>query len=325
MGTDFYATLGVSRTADADEIKKAYRKLASKLHPDKHPGDKAAETRFKQVNRAYQVLGDPKTRALYDEFGEEALSEGFNPERARTYRQWSDMGAGRGGMRGEPGATVFDIDDLFGGRGGGGGAGGLGDMLGDLFGRARGGSGRAAQGARGGDIESELTIDFASAVNGNTVSLRLDTSPEPIQVRIPAGATEGSRLRIKGQGAPGAFGGPKGDLLVTIRVAPHKRFRLEGEELHVELPITLGEAYRGAKVKIPTPSGDVTLKIPARAQSGQVVRLKGKGLNRASRPAGDLYVHFLIQIPDSDAKEVQDAVDLLEAHANPDIRGDLHF
>lgn len=322
MATDYYTTLGVSRTADADEIKKAYRKLASKLHPDKHPGDKAAEAKFKQVNRAYQVLGDAKKRALYDEFGEQAESEGFNPERARTYRQWSDMGRGDGGTRGDPNGAVFDIDDLLGARGG---AGGLGDMLGDLFGRSRGGAGRAVRGSRGGDIESELTIDFASAINGNTVSLRLETSPEPIQVRIPPGATEGSRLRIKGQGAPGAFGGPKGDLIVTIRVAPHPRFRLQGEELHVDLPITVGEAYRGAKVKIPTPSGDVTLKVPARAQSGQVVRLKGKGLARPSRPAGDLYVHFLIQIPDSDAKEVQEAVDLLEAHATADIRADLHF
>jgi len=323
MATDYYATLGVSRTADAEEIKKAYRKLASKLHPDKRPGDKAAEAKFKQVNRAYQVLGDAKKRALYDEFGEQAESEGFNPERARTYRQWSDMGrgGGGGGMRGDPNGTVFDIDDLFGGRAGGG----LGDMLGDLFGRSRGGPGRTPQGGRGGDIESELMIDFASAINGNTVSLRLETSPEPIQVRIPPGATEGSRLRIKGQGAPGAFGGPKGDLLITIHVAPHPRFRLEGDELHVDLPITVGEAYRGAKVKIPTPSGEVTLKVPARAQSGQVVRLKGKGLARPSRPAGDLYVHFLIQIPDSDAEEVGAAVDRLEAHATADIRADLHF
>ncbi len=321
MATDYYSTLGVSRTADADEIKKAYRKLAAKLHPDKHPGDKGAEARFKQVNQAYQVLGDPKRRALYDEFGEQAMSEGFNADKARAYRQWSNMGAGRGGYRGEAGGSTFDFEDLFGGRGGGG----LGDMLGDLFGRARGGGGRAAAQARGSDVESELSIDFASAVHGNTVSLRLSSEPEPIQVRIPPGATEGCRLRIKGQGGASPFGGPKGDLIVTIHVEPHPRFRLEGDQLHVDLPITIGEAYRGGKVKVPTPKGEVALKIPPHARSGQVVRVKGKGVCKPGRTPGDLFVHFLIQIPDSEASEVREAIDRLEAHADPDIRSDVRL
>lgn len=319
MATDYYSILGVGKGADAEAIKKAYRTLAASLHPDKHPGDKSAETRFKQVNQAYQVLSDPKKRSLYDEFGEQALSEGFNADRARAYKQWSGMGSGRG--RGGPG-QVFDVEDLF-GRGGGMG-GGLGDMIGDLFGRARGG--RQPQPAVAGqDIESALTIDFVSAVKGTTVSLQIEGQPDSVKVRIPPGATEGSKLRIKGQGAPSPFGGANGDLLLSIHVTPHPHFRIEGDDLHVDVPITLGEAYRGAKVKVPTPRGVVTLTVPARAQSGQVVRLRGKGVAKSGRAAGDLYVRFLIRIPTSDAPEVSEAIDKLEAHADKAIREDLSF
>ncbi|MBI5537212.1 MAG: DnaJ domain-containing protein [Deltaproteobacteria bacterium] len=320
MATDFYSVLGVGKNAEAAEIKKAYRKLASSLHPDKHPGDKSAETRFKRVNQAYQVLSDPKKKALYDEFGEQGLAEGFNADRARAYQSWSKMGAGRGGVGG-PG-SVFEVEDLFGRASGGG----LGDMLGDLFGRVRGGGGARQQPqTRGQDIQSELTIDFVSAVNGNTVALQIDGSSEPVQVRIPPGANEGSRLRIKGQGGASPFGGARGDLLLTIHVTPHPSFRMEGDDLHLNLPITVGEAYRGAKVKVPTPRGEVSLKVPAGAQSGQMVRLRGKGVSKAGRAAGDLYVHFQIRIPTVDAPEVRAAIDQLEEHADASLRDDLHF
>ena len=323
MASDYYSVLGVSKGADAEEIKKAYRKLAASLHPDKRPGDRSAESKFKKVNQAYQVLSDPKKRALYDEFGEQGLSEGFNAERARNYRQWSNMGAGRGGRAGGSRGGVFEVEDLF-GRGAAGG--GLGDMLGDLFSRARGSrAGAPAAQARGGDVESELTIDFASAVNGTTVSLMIEGAGEPVQVRIPPGAVEGSRLRIKGQGAPSPFGGPPGDLLLTIHVTPHAHFRLEGDDLHLDLPITIGEAYRGAKVKVPTPRGLVTLTVPAGAQSGRRMRLRGKGVARPGKPAGDLYVRFEIRIPTGSDPGVRKAVDALEEHMTDDIRADIHF
>src|SRR6266542_2964582 len=207
MARDFYAILGQSRQATADEIKKAYRKLAGKLHPDKNPGNKATEALFKDVNRAYEVLSDPKKRSLYDEFGEDALRECFDPERMRQYRNWSS----RQGSPGAAGGMPFNFEDLFRGASGvaggnEGSVGGVGDIFGDLFGgRRRRGGGRSP--VRGADQESEITIDFTSAVKGGTFTLRKSESEEPITVRIPPGADEGSRLRIAGHGGPAANGG----------------------------------------------------------------------------------------------------------------------
>lgn len=318
MATDFYAVLGVSKDADTAQIKKAYRKLAASRHPDKHPGDKSAEARFKQVNQAYQVLGDPKKRALYDEFGEQALSEGFDPERARAYRQWAPRGRGRNRVEATRDGT-YDAEELFGSEGG------LGDMLGDLFGRARRAGSRGTSTARMPDTESELTIDFPTAIKGATMSLQLAGSAEPIQVRIPPGATEGSKLRIKGQGSPNPFGGPPADLILLIRVTPHPHFRLEDGELHMNVPITVGEAYRGSRIRVPTPRGEVALKVPAGAQSGHVVRLRGKGLDKKDRAAGDLYVHFQVQIPTSEAPDLRAAIDTVDRYCDPDVRRSLRL
>ncbi len=196
---DLYAILGVPKTADADAIKKAYRKLAGQLHPDKNPGNDKAEARFKQVNHAYDVLGDAKKRKLYDEFGEEGLREGFDAERTRAYRGWASRQPSGGARRdGFGGAQTFDPEDLFGGGGsGGGGAAGFGDLFGDLIGRQR----RQRGPVKGPDLESEITIDFASAVQGATLELRPQGSRRgPVTVRIPAGASEGSRVRIGGPG-----------------------------------------------------------------------------------------------------------------------------
>lgn len=318
MSKDLYAVLGVARDADEDTIKKAFRKLAMKYHPDKNPG-KANEQRFKEVNQANEVLSDAKKRALYDEFGEESLSQNFDPERARVIRQYG----GGGPRRGRPGGGGFDVQDIFGNAGAGGGSGDFGDIFGDLFG-GRGRGGRPGRGAalRGQDAESSVTIDFVSAVKGTT--LELSRGEEKVQVRIPAGANEGNRLRIAGQGHPGMGGGPSGDLLLTIHVSPHPHFRREGDDLHLEVPVTLGEAYRGEKIKIPTPAGEVTLKIPARTQSGQVTRLRGKGVARKGKEPGDLYVKFIVHVPTSDDPEVAKAVEALAAHV-ADPRGGLHF
>lgn len=303
MAEDLYTILGVPKNASAETIKKAYRKLAGKLHPDKNPGDKKIEDRFKQVNHAHEVLSDAKKRTLYDEFGEEGLREGFDPERVRAYRQWSTRqarGAPPGGRYvGEP----QDLEDLF----SGGGA-GFGDLFGDVIGRTR----RHRGPTKGADLESEITIDFGSALRGTTVELHSQRSgSSPVTVRIPAGAAEGSRVRIPGQGGPSPNGGPNGDLVLTTHVTPHPYFRREGDDLHLDLPIAVAEAYHGAKVKVPTVDGAVTLKVPERTQSGNVVRLRGKGVARKGRDPGDLFVHFLIRIPTDGRPEVGELIERL--------------
>jgi curved DNA-binding protein len=316
---DLYAILGVPRNADAEAIKKAYRKLAGQLHPDKNPGNKSAESRFKQVNHAYDALGDATKRKLYDEFGEEGLREGFDAERMRAYKGWANRQppSGRDGFSG---GQNFDPDDLFGAGGSGAGAAGFGDLFGDLIGRQR----RQRGPVRGPDLESEITIDFASAVQGATLELRPQgTGGGPVTVRIPAGASEGSRVRIGGQGGPSPNNGPRGDLVLTVHVTAHPFFRREGDDLHLDLPITVAEAYHGAKVHVPTPDAGVTLKVPEHTQSGQVVRLRGKGVARKGRNAGDLYVHFMIHIPTApDAGEV---IDHLAELQPDDPRKDIQF
>lgn len=288
MAQDLYGVLGVSRTADADAIKKAYRKLAKDLHPDKNPGNTQAETRFKAVNRAFNVLSDPKKRALYDEFGEEGLREGFDPERVRAYQRWSQQGGGRGG------ASGVNVEDLF----GGGGAGGF-DFLGDLFGRG----GRRRAPVKGEDHEQSLTIDFMSAVRGTSLELR-QSDGGSVTVRIPAGAHDGSRVRIAGHGSPSPYGGPPGDLVLTLHVEPHPLLRREANDLHLDVPITLHEAYFGAKIQVPTLDGPVTMKVPPRTQSGAVLRLRGKGVARKNKEPGDLYVHFVIHVPTTESPDL---------------------
>jgi curved DNA-binding protein len=320
MAQDLYATLGVPKDADADTIKKAYRKLAGQLHPDKNPGDKKKEERFKHVNHAYDVLGDAKKRKLYDEFGEDALREGFDAEKARAYKAWASQ---QGQARGRPGygGQTVDLEDLFqSGGGAGGGTGGFGDLFGDLIGRSRGRRGPA----KGPDLESEITIDFASSLRGATLDLHPHgQAGTPVTVRIPAGADEGSRVRIAGQGAPSNTGGPRGDLVLTIHVTPHPHFRREGDDLHLDLPVTVTEAFHGAKVTVPTVDGSVSMKVPQHTQSGSKVRLRGKGVARKGRAPGDLYVHFLVQIPTEGGAELTKLIDGLAAFQPGDPRADI--
>jgi curved DNA-binding protein len=310
MAQDFYRELGVSRTASADEIKKAYRKLASELHPDKRPGDKKSEARFKAVNRAHQTLSDPEKRKIYDEFGEDGLREGFDVGAARAYRE-----AARGGRaRGAPGG----VEDMF-----GGGAGGFGDLFGDLFGG--GGRGRRRGGAmKGSDVAAEVTVDLGSAIRGAELRLRLQDGGEEVTVRVPAGAGDGDRVRIGGHGAPGMMGGPPGDLVLTIRVTPHPHFERIGLDLYLDLPITPAEAYRGAKVRVPTHDGYVTLTVPKHAQSGHVARLKGKGVKRAGKQ-GDFFVRFQIKLPEAESSEIEEAIDVLEAAVPKNLRDGITF
>jgi curved DNA-binding protein len=338
MAEDLYGVLGVPKTADADTIKKTYRKMAKDLHPDKNPGNKKAEERFKKVNHAFDVLSDAKKRGLYDEFGEEGLREGFDADRVRAYKQWSQQqGArGNGGVGGAGGVRLEDLFGNAGGAGGGGGGdgaeGGFGDFFGDLFGQR---GGRRARGPTpGADLQSSVKIDFASAVRGTTLELRPQgpsqgTAPAagatsaPVKVRIPQGAADGSRVRIAGQGAPSPNGGPSGDLLLSIHVEPHPFFRREQDDLHLDLPVTVAEAYRGAKVKVETFEGPVTLKVAPGTQSGAVVRLRGKGVTRKGK-TGDLYVHFMVQVPTAQTPEVKDAIEKLAAAQVDDPRKDIH-
>lgn len=324
MADDLYSVLGVAKGADAAVIKKAYRKLAGELHPDKNPGNKKAEDRFKKVNHAYDVLGDAKKRKLYDEFGEEGLREGFDPEKVRAYREWSSRQRSAGGYDvggGYPGGgQTVNLEDLFGGAGGQ--AGGFGDLFGDIMSRGR----RARGPVKGPDLESEITIDFASAVRGTTLELRPQgQAGGPVTVRIPAGADDGSRVRIAGQGAASPSGGPRGDLVLTIHVTPHPHFRREGDDLHLDLPLKLGEAYHGARVKVPTVDGSVNLKVPERTQSGNVLRLRGKGVARKGRAAGDLYVHFMVRIPTEGGPEVAKHIDALAELQQGDPRADIRL
>lgn len=325
MAEDFYSVLGVSKDADPDAIKKAYRRLARDLHPDKNPGNKEKEARFKSVNHAYETLHDPTKKRLYDEFGEEALREGFDAEKARAYKQWqSRAGNGGGGFRGYGGGGV-NLEDLFSGAVPGGSAGGADDPFADLFGRAS----RRRGPIRGRDYEQELTIDFVSAVKGTSLSLRNPSSPEPVTVRIPPGASEGARVRIKGQGAASPNGGPNGDLILVIHVEPHPLFERDGDDLTLDVPIKVSEAIKGGKVKVPTFDGDVTLKVPPGTQSGAKLRVKGKGVARKGRDPGDLYVRMMIQLgtPKSAAEtaELTKIADDLELLETEDIRANLRI
>jgi curved DNA-binding protein len=317
MAADFYKELGVERGASDAEIKKAYRKLAGQLHPDKNPGDKKSETRFKAVNRAYQTLSDKEKRGLYDEFGEEGLREGFNSDAARSYRSGARSSRGRT-RGGNP-----SVEDLFSSSGMPSGAGGIGDLFGDLFG-SRGSRRGPSPGMKGSDIASEVSVDFISALRGAELKLRLQDGGDEITVRVPPGAGDGDKVRIAGQGAPGAFGGPPGDLLLSIRVTKHPHFERSGLDLYLDLPITVGEAYRGAKVRVPTPDGPITLTVPKHAQSGQVARLKGRGVKRKN-DTGDLYIRFQIKLPATTSDELEAAVSTLEAAMTGDVRADVHF
>lgn len=315
MADDFYSLLGVPRSAEADAIKKAYKKLARDLHPDKNPGNKAAETRFKAVNRAYGALSDPQKRKLYDEFGEDALRDGFDADKARAYKQWQERAA-RGNGFGGGGGRPVSLEDLFGGAAPGGRV--EADQFSDLFGR-----GRRRGPVRGHDLEHEMAVDFASAVRGTTIQIRTQVSAEPVTVRIPPGADEGSRVRIPGQGAPSPNGGPPGDLILVIHVEPHGLFTRDGGDLQLDVPITVSEAIKGAKVKVPTFDGAVAIKVPEGTSSGTKLRLRGKGVARRGKEPGDLYVRFMVHVPAAPSPELQKLADDIEKHESGDVRAKL--
>jgi curved DNA-binding protein len=324
---DLYAELGVKKGASKDEIKKAYRKLARELHPDRNPNNPKAEDRFKRVAYANDVLSDDRKRSLYDEFGEVGLREGFDADSARAMR------GVRGG--GRPGGGV-GFEEIFGAPAGGRRRSGFGGTLEDLFGGnidelfgGRGGfGGRTTGGAPQGklpDQESEIGISFADAMSGVEKELTIQEGGDVrrIRVRIPAGVSDGGKVRLRGQGAQRA-GLEAGDLVLTVRVAEDDVYRREGDDLHLELPLTLSEAWKGATIKVPTPVGEVALKVPARSQGGAKLRLRGKGVPKRDGSHGDFFVHLQLRLPDGhDHAKILEAIESLDAQYSSDVRAGL--
>ncbi len=317
---DLYDILGVSRTATGDEIKKAYRRLAKQYHPDVNPGNKAAEEKFKEVTAAFEVLSDAKRRKLYDEFGADALRTGFDEKKAEEYRRWKRQGAPPGGM-------PFDFGDFEQVNVGDYGAFDFGSIFGDLFGG--GASTRARTRARrggvvtmpGADASAELEIGLRDAVLGGERDLRIDG--RTLRVKIPAGVSDGSQIRLSGQGAPGMHGGPAGDLYLTVRLREHAHVRREGKDLFLDLPVTVPEAALGAEVHLPTFEGPVRLRVPAGAQSGTKLRLRGKGLpDLHGGTRGDLYAVVQVMLPE-DAEALKKAARSLEGLYKGDPRAGI--
>lgn len=289
---DFYSELGVGRKADTSEIKKAYRRLAREFHPDRNPDDVAAEERFKKVTAAYEVLGDAEKRALYDQYGEAGLREGFDPNRAYA-------GAAAGG---------FDFGDFFGGAGG--------FNVEDLFGGRR-------RPAKGRDLNAEVNISFVEAIRGceRELTVSSQNSQRKVKVKIPAGIADGGKVRVRGKGQPGR-GGPPGDLMLKVRVGEHEHFWREDGGLHVKIPVKPGEAANGGKVRVPTPGGALKVTVPAGSQSGDKLRLRGRGGTDAKGKKVDLIVHLHVRLPEP-TDEVKAALEVLDAALPEGLRDDI--
>lgn len=314
---DLYDILGVSRSASADEIKKQYRRLAKKYHPDVNPGNKQAEEKFKEVTAAFEVLSDPKRRSLYDEFGADSLRTGFDEKKAEQYRQWKRQGAAPGGM-------PFDFGDFQEVNVGDFGTFDFGSIFGDLFG-GMGGARRRGRVApspmQGPSAEADIEVDLADAVRGGERDIHVDG--KTLRVKIPAGVADGSTIRLAGQGGAGAYGGGPGDLYLRVRLREHPFVRREGRDLFLELPVTVPEAVLGAEVTLPTFEGPVRLRVPAGAQGGTRLRLRGKGLpDLRGKERGDLYAVVKLVLPES-SEGLRKAVKPLEGLYRGDPRAGI--
>jgi DnaJ-class molecular chaperone len=296
---DPYDVLGVARDASEDDIRKAFRRHAKTWHPDRNPGDPKAEARFKELNAAYGVLGDPERRARFDRGeidadGNERAPFGFAGGRGRT----AGAGAAGGGFAG---ADVEDIlSSIFGaGRGRRGGF--------DFdFSAFRGGAGAAgAEAPPSPDVETTVGVPFLDAVKGGTVRVRTPDG-RTLDVKVPPGTPEGQVVRLRGQGRPAeGRGGKAGDLLVKLWIEPHATFRREGDDIAADLPVTLGEAVLGGRVQVPTVDGPVAMTIPAGSNSGRLMRLRGKGVPKADGTRGDQFVRLVVTLPDGPDPELE--------------------
>ncbi len=325
MEKDLYAVLGVAKTATDDDIKKAYRRLARRYHPDLNPGDKKAEEQFKQVSAAHEVLSDTKKRKLYDEFGFDGLRPGFDPEMARRFAAGGGFGGFGGASRGgfNPGG--------FGGAGGFSSRGGFGtsresfgfdDLISQLFGQ-RGSAhtsgfgfgkpwsdGYDPRNTRGADLDVDLTIDFNQAVRGDEIAAQLDrpdangTRTQSLKIKIPPGVEDGSKIRLKGQGRKGPANTPPGDLYVTLHVHESPLYKREGDDLVTDIDVPFPTAILGGKIRVPTPYGPLIVSIPPETESGTRLRLAGKGV----KGKGDLYAVVQLSLPDTIDDEVRELV-----------------
>lgn len=296
MGKNYYDILGVSENASPDEIKKAFRTLAKKYHPDRNPGDKSAEAKFKEISEAYDTLSDPKKKQEYDMM--------------RKYGAFTGAGAGRGDF----GGADFDFSDLFrqgtGGRGGfqtfrfsSSGIDGLDDILSSFFGGSDPFAGsrtrRQPRMQKGADLTANLSISFLESINGTERKLKIHQTGKTLSVKIPAGVEDRSKIRLAGQGLPGPMGphgGNYGDLIITVRVMQDEQFRRDGNDIHTSVTISFKQAILGCKVNVKTLTKTVALTVPPGTQPGTKMRLKGQGL-AVGDSQGDLYVEIKVEIP----------------------------
>lgn len=307
MSDDPYSVLGVPRTATQEEIRKAYRKLAKKLHPDLNPGDAAKLAEFQAVSAANDLLGDPETRKRFDA-GEIDASGQERPER-QYYHQYAGQDAGR---RYDPGAETGGFEDAS-------------DLFADLFGHRPHGDGGDHWHefhARGPDLRYHIEVDFMDAVRGARRSVTMPDG-KGIEITIPSGLRDGQTLRLRGKGGRGMGKGPAGDALVTVSVRAHPVFVRDGDTIEVEVPITFDEAVLGAKIEVPTISGPVSMTVPKGVSSGHRLRLKGRGVATGKRPAGDQHVRLRIVLPDRIDDKMEDLATRWRALGAFDPRKDL--
>jgi DnaJ-class molecular chaperone len=282
LATDPYTVLGVKPGASQEDIQKAYRRLAKKLHPDLNPGNKKAEEQFKEISAAYDLLGDPAKRARFDRGEIDAAGQ----ERPQ-HHFYRDFAQGSGHAY----ASDAGFADFAGAE----------DIIAEIFSR----QGRAGNlRMRGSDVHYHLPLSFLEAINGGKQQLKLPDG-STLDVAIPPGTKDGQVLRLRGKGRPGLNGGPSGDALIEVEVVPHSVFRRQGDDIYVDMPVSLADAVLGGKISVPTPTGAVTMKVPKWSNTGTVLRLKGKGVPRPDKSHGDEYVVLKLMLPDRPDPELQ--------------------
>lgn len=328
---DYYGVLGVPRNASQADIQKAYRELARKYHPDMNPDDKTAKKKFQKVQAAFDVLNNPEKREMYDRYGSsfETMGAGQGQPGGQAWG-WAPGagGAGPGGFNVEH----IDLSQFLGERFGQEGPGGIGDLFGQFrraAGKFRKPSGGGSAGAqRSSDLVEDVQIPFATSIVGGEVQLavqRPSGKTETIAVKIPAGIEDGKKIRLRGQGQPARRGGAPGDIVLTVHVQPHPYFQRRGNNLHVRVPITLGEAVAGAKVDIPTPQHTVKLTIPPGTSSGAKLRAKGHGVTPKTGTPGDLVAEIQIVLPKNLTDADRKALSEIDQHYTQNPRSDLRW